>query len=67
MFQYYNDSCSTDKGLKMVIDGVIPMKTSIRAYAIIVVDEAQDMNKLFFDFVQKLLSDRHAANPDAKR
>ena len=47
--------------------GRISMKKLIPAYSIIVVDEAQDMNKLFFDFVQKLLSDRHAANPDAKR
>ena len=50
-----------------MIDGTLLMKQPIPAYAIIVVDEAQDMNKLFFNFVRKLLQDRHAANANAKR
>ena len=51
----------------MVIAGRISMKKLIPAYSIIVVDEAQDMNDLYFKNVLKLLQDRHAANPDAKR
>ena len=47
--------------------GRISMKKLIPAYSIIVVDEAQDMNDLYFKNVLKLLQDRHAANPDAKR
>ena len=51
----------------MMIDGRISMKKLLPAYAIIVVDEAQDMNDLFFNVVLKSLQDRHAANPDAER
>lgn len=53
---YYDDSDFTDVNIKAIIDNDLNIKVNFN-YDIVIIDEAQDMTKLYFLFVCKLLKD----------
>lgn len=62
-YKFYADSCFRDNGLRMVVEQDIEPRRAVPNYDIIIVDEAQDMKKVFYAFVHKLLRDMSKSKP----
>lgn len=55
--RYYNHKAHTDAVMKSVLHKDTKARQTIPDFDILVIDEAQDMNQLFFNFVRKFLRD----------
>ena len=55
--RYYNHKAHTDAVMKSVLHKDTKLRQAIADFDILVIDEAQDMNQLFFQFVRKFLKD----------
>jgi len=55
--KYYNRKAYTDAIMKSVVYKNTPLLQTVPDFDILVIDEAQDMNLLFFQFVRKFLTD----------
>ena len=56
-FKYYGDDCCRDPGLTSTITFDRPPRRNLPNYDIIIIDEAQDMEKILYSFVCKLFRD----------
>jgi superfamily I DNA/RNA helicase len=55
---YYNSNAHTDNQLMNLINNNSPLlKMPKKCYDIIVIDEAQDMSKIYYDFIKKFTQD----------
>jgi hypothetical protein len=55
--KYYNNKAHTDAFMKLVLHKDTKVRHTIPDFDILVIDEAQDMNLLFFHFIRKFLRD----------
>ena len=55
--RYYDREACTDAIMKRVVQKNTPLLQAVADFDILVIDEAQDMNLLFFQFVRKFLTD----------
>jgi len=53
----YSSDCINDYGIIKILSRNIPLKGETRNYEIIIIDEAQDMSKLYFELVCKIYKD----------
>ncbi len=60
--KYYDRMCFTDLSIKNIINLNLPKLKSFK-YDIIIIDEAQDMTPLFYEFALKILADNDIDNP----
>jgi hypothetical protein len=51
--KYYHSSCHNDMGIRRILRQELPARMEIPEYDIIVLDETQDMTKVFFDLIWK--------------
>lgn len=51
--KYYHSSCHNDMGIRRILREKLPARMEIPEYDIIVLDETQDMTKVFFDLIWK--------------
>ena len=56
-YKYYTEEANTDIGISKIVRTDMPPKMSLPHIDILVGDEIQDMNFLYYQFVQKVLSD----------
>lgn len=62
--KYYDDSICNDSGISLLLrDGKSPYK-ALPAWERIIIDEVQDMNPMYFDFMKKVIRDLQ--NPNLK-
>jgi len=52
--KYYSENCFRDEGLRCALQ--TPPRKPLPAYDIIIIDEAQDMTSLLYQFTRKVLS-----------
>jgi superfamily I DNA/RNA helicase len=65
--KYYNPRCFRDIGLTEVVEQDTPCTRDLPRYNVIVVDEAQDISKLYCQFLRKVILDhkaRHGFRPN---
>jgi len=55
--KYYDSSCHNDMGIRRVLRESTPPRVSIPIFDVIVLDETQDMTKVYYDLVWKFLLD----------
>jgi hypothetical protein len=64
-YRNYSQECSRDSGIRAVVSGDIPNNGEIdELYNMIIVDEVQDMNELYYLFTKKIIAD--LCEPDAR-
>lgn len=51
--KYYHSCCHNDMGIRRILREELPARMEIPEYDIIVLDETQDMTKVFFDLIWK--------------
>ena len=56
-YKYYTEEANTDIGISKIIRTGMPPKMALPQMDILVGDEIQDMNFLYYQFVQKVLTD----------
>lgn len=56
-YKYYSSCCAEDGGMREVLETDSQPVKVIPSYNIIIIDEAQDMRKLFYSFVHKVIRD----------
>jgi len=56
-YKFYSEEAKTDIGLNKIVDSNMKSKCVLLEADIIVVDEIQDMNELYFRFILKFLKD----------
>jgi hypothetical protein len=56
-YNHYTTECLTDEGLKRIVSKNLQPHTELPHFDILLLDEQQDMNPLYYRFVKKLLSD----------
>lgn len=56
-FQYYSPECFSDQGLKRVVQDSMKPVRKLPKFDILVLDEQQDMNPIYFNFVRKVIRD----------
>lgn len=55
--KYYDSSCHNDMGIRRVLRENTPPRVSIPIFNVMVLDETQDMTKVYYDLVWKFLLD----------
>lgn len=55
--KYYSSEASTDLGICMIVDNNIPPKKPLPKIDLLVIDEVQDMMRLYYTFVYKFIFD----------
>lgn len=55
--EFYSSECFTDQGLKRVLKDDMPPQKELPQFDILVLDEQQDMNPIFYEFIRKVCRD----------
>ena len=55
--KYYNSSCHNDMGIRRVLTDKSAPRVSIKPFQVMVLDETQDMTKVYYDIIWKFLID----------
>ena len=55
--KYYNSSCHNDMGIRRVLTEKSVPRVTIKPFQIMVLDETQDMTKVYYDIIWKFLID----------
>ena len=55
--KYYNSSCHNDMGIRRVLTDKSGPRVSIQPFQVMVLDETQDMTKVYYDIIWKFLID----------
>ena len=55
--KYYNSSCHNDMGIRRVLTDKADPRVSITPFQVLVLDETQDMTKIYYDIIWKFLID----------
>ena len=55
--KYYNSSCHNDMGIRRVLTDKSDPRVSIQPFHVMVLDETQDMTKVYYDIIWKFLID----------
>jgi hypothetical protein len=58
-FKYYSEDAKTDMGIYKIVNENLPPKCKLPIIDILVCDEIQDMNDLYYQFIHKVLRDIH--------
>jgi len=58
-FKYYSEDAKTDMGIYKIVNDNLQPKRNLPLIDILVCDEIQDMNDLYYRFINKVLSDIH--------
>jgi len=61
-YKYYTEDAKTDIGISKIVETNLTPKQTLPHIDILVIDEIQDMNELYFRFINKFLRDMK--NPD---
>ncbi|KAL7274018.1 hypothetical protein RUND412_003103 [Rhizina undulata] len=56
-YEFYSPECSTDHGLKRVLEDRMPPRKALPECNILVLDEQQDMNPILYEFAHKIIGD----------
>ena len=56
-FQYYTEEAKTDIGISEIVESDLSVKQALPLVEILVLDEIQDMNELYFRFILKFIKD----------
>ena len=55
--KYYSSDCHNDSGIRKMLRENTPFRTEIPSFDVMVLDETQDMTKVYFDLIQKFILD----------
>lgn len=56
-YKYYSSNCTNDSGMSEIINVYTPTKFPLIKFDIIVIDEIQDMTRLYYKFIKHIIRD----------